>query len=322
MTRHTVVVTDHRFDDLSVEREGLGDLADVEALLEDPDERADQLARADALLNTLWTVDREAIDALSDCRVIARWGIGYDNIDVEAAADRKIPVVNVPDYCIEEVSTHAVAMILSNARRLKHYGAEVAAGGWKSEAVAPIEQRFSSSTVGVIGYGAIGQLVGERVAALGADVLASDPYLTPADVGEEATLVEREELLERADHVTVHSPLTDETRGLIDADALARMKDTATLVNAARGGIVDEEALVEALDSGEIVAAGIDTFEEEPPAPDHPLRDHPKVVATPHEAWYSAEADAERRESVVAAVRAALRGEQPPNVVNGVAVDG
>jgi len=318
MTRHTVVVTDHTFEDLSVEREGLADLADVEGLAEDPDERADQLARADALLNTLWEVDEAAIEALSGCRIIARWGIGYDNIDADAAAERGIPVVNVPDYCIEEVATHAVAMILANARRLKHYDAAVAAGEWKSEAVAPIDRRFSSGTVGVIGYGAIGRLVGERAAALGADVLASDPYLTPEDVGGEATLVERAELLERADHVTVHSPLTDETRGLIDADALARMKDTATLVNVARGGIVDEDALIDALDAGELVAAGIDVFEAEPPAEDHPLRDHPRVVATPHEAWYSEEADAERRESVVAAVRAALRGEQPPNVVNGV----
>jgi D-3-phosphoglycerate dehydrogenase len=318
MTRQTVVVTDHRFEDLSVEREGLGDLADVEELSDDPGERADQLARADALLNTLWAVDEAAIEALSDCRIVARWGIGYDNIDVEAAADREIAVVNVPDYCIEEVATHAVAMLLANARRLKHYNAAVAAGEWKSEAVAPIERRFSSSTVGVIGYGRIGRAVGERVVALGADVLASDPYLTPEDVGREATLVDRAELLERADHVTVHSPLTDETRGLIDADALARMKDTATLVNVARGGIVDEDALVEALEAGELVAAGIDVFEQEPPAAAHPLRDHERVVTTPHEAWYSEEADAERRESVVASVRAALRGEQPSNVVNGV----
>lgn len=318
MSRYTTVVADHSFEDLSVVREGLGDLSDVEVLADDDARAREQLAAADALITGTRPVDEETVAALSACRVIARSGIGVDNIAVDAAADRGIPVVNVPDYCIEEVATHAVAMLLALARRLKPYDAAVAAGEWRSDRVATIERRFSSQTVGVVGYGTLGSAVGERIAALGADVLAADPFLEPGDVGDEATLVPLDDLLPRADFVTVHTPLTEGTRGLFDASAFRRMKDTAYLVNVARGPIVDEAALCSALDDGAIAGAGIDVFEREPPPAESQLRGHPNVIATPHVAWYSEEADDERRRSVVEAVRAALRGERPPNVVNGV----
>ena len=320
MSRYTVVVTDRAFVDLSIEREGLADLADVDVLAEDEGRAREQLAEADAVINRSQSMDVGMIDALSDCRVIARYGIGVDNIAVDAAAERGIPVVNVPDYCIEEVATHAVALVLALDRRLKPYDAAVADGEWTPtpDGLDPIEYRFSSQTVGIVGYGAIGSAVGERAAALGAEVLVADPYLESEDVGDEATLVGFDDLLERSDHVSVHAPLTEGTRGLFDASAFGRMKDTAYLVNVARGPVVDEAALLDALRTGEIAGAGLDVFEDEPPAPDHLLRGHPDVIATPHVAWYSEEADEERRRSVVEAVSAALRGEHPPNVVNGV----
>lgn len=320
MSRYTVVVTDHAFVDLSIEREGLGDVADVEVLTEDEGQAREQLAEADAVINRSREMDAGMVGALSECRVIARYGIGVDNIAVDAAAERGIPVVNVPDYCIEEVATHAVALVLALARRLKGYDAAVADGAWtpNPEDVDPIEYRLSSQTVGVVGYGAIGGAVGSRIAALGAEVIVADPYLEPEDVGDEAALVPHEELLERSDYVSVHAPLTEQTRGLFDAAAFRRMKDTAYLVNVARGPVVDETALVAALETGEIAGAGLDVFEREPPASDSPLRGHPDVIATPHVAWYSEEADDERRRSVVDAVRVALGGERPPNVVNGV----
>jgi D-3-phosphoglycerate dehydrogenase len=319
MSRYTVAVTDHAFDDLSVEREGLADIADVRELPAERDRALRDLATADAVINRIRPFDEAMVAALpADCRVVARLGIGVDDIAVDAAAERGIPVVNVPDYCLEEVATHAMAMILALARRLKPYDAAMADGEWKTDRADPIGSRFSSGTVGVVGYGAIGRRVGEHAAALGATVLAADPYLAPDDVDGTATLVDLDELYERADFVTVHAPLTEETRGLLDAAAFRSMKDTAHLVNVARGPIVDEAALVEALDAGEIAGAGLDVFEAEPPATDSPLRGHPDVIATPHEAWYSEEADAERRRSVVEAVRLALAGERPPNVVNGV----
>jgi D-3-phosphoglycerate dehydrogenase len=322
MGRYTVVVTDHRFGELAIEREGLSGLADLEELVEDRDRALDQLAGADAVINLVRPFDEDMVDALpEDCRIIARYGIGVDNIAVDAATAHGIPVVNDPDYCVEEVATHAVAMILSLARRLKPYDAAMADGEWKTDRADPIEHRFSSQTVGVVGYGAIGGLVGRHVAALGAEVLAADPYLAPEEVGEEAILVPLETLYERSDYVTVNTPLTEGTRGLVDAGALRRMKDTAFLINVARGPIVDERALIDALDAGEIAGAGLDVFEVEPPAADSPLRGHPDVVATPHDAWHSEEANTERRHNITEAVRLALEGRRPPNVVNGVGED-
>jgi D-3-phosphoglycerate dehydrogenase len=321
MTDHTVVVTDHDFEDLSIEREGLADVAEVVELTSDVGDSAadarETLAEADAVINLRYDLDAEDVAVLDDCRVISRYGIGVDNIATDAARERGIPVTNVPDYCLEEVSVHALSLWLALSRGLPTYDDAVAAGGWDRSAAAPIH-RLSTRTVGVVGYGAIGRAVGERAAALGADVLASDPFLSAADVEDDpAELVSFETLLDRADFVTVHSPLTPDTRGLFDADAFSRMRDDAYLVNVARGPIVDTEALVAALDAGELAGAGLDVFPEEPPAATDPLRDHPDVVTTPHVAWYSEEANEERRRTVVDIVRTVLEGGEPYNVVNG-----
>ena len=320
MSKHTVVVTDHDFADLSIERDGLSNVADVVELTEDVGEEvADAhatLAEADAVINLRYDLDAAAIDALDNCQVISRYGIGVDNIDTEAAAERDIPVTNVPDYCLEEVSMHALSMFLALSRGLTSYDANVAVGGWDRDAAVPIH-RFSTQTVGVVGYGAIGRAVGERAAALGADVVASDPFLTEEDVADDpATLLEFEEVLAQSDFVTVHSPLTPETRGLFDADAFAQMVDSAYFVNVARGPIVDDDALLDALYDDQIAGAGLDVFPEEPPTADHPLRDHPDVITTPHVAWYSEEANEQRRRTVTGIVRTVLEGGEPENVVN------
>ena len=320
MTDHTVVVTDHDFEDLSIEREGLADVAEVVELTNDVGGSAadarETLAEADAVINLRYDLDAESVALLDDCQVISRYGIGVDNIATDAARERSIPVTNVPDYCLEEVSIHALSLWLALSRGLPTYDDAVAAGDWDRSAAAPIH-RLSTRTVGVVGYGAIGRAVGERAAALGADVLASDPFLSPADVANDpAELVSFETLLDCADFVTVHSPLTPDTRELFDADAFSRMRDDAYFVNVARGPIVDTEALVAALDAGELAGAGLDVFPEEPPATTDPLRDHPDVVTTPHVAWYSEEANEERRRTVVDIVRTTLEGGEPYNVVN------
>ena len=320
MSQYTVVVTDHDFADLSIERDGLSDVADVVELASDVgtdlEDAHDTLARADAVINLRYELDAAAIDALEGCRVISRYGIGVDNVDVEAASARGIPVTNVPEYCTEEVSVHALTLYLALARGLKDYDGDVAAGGWDRDVATPIH-RLSTRTVGVVGYGAIGRAVGERASALGADVVASDPFLTEADVADDpATLLAFEELLDRADVVTVHSPLTPETRELFDAAAFGRMKPSAYFVNVARGPIVDGEALRTAVDEGEIAGAALDVFPQEPPSADDPLRDHEKVLTTPHVAWYSEEANEQRRRTVTDIVRAALEGDHVANVVN------
>lgn len=322
MSKDTVIVTDHDFTDLSIEREGLADIADVVELTSDVSDDAEDahatLAAADAVINLRYDLDTDAIATLEDCRVISRYGIGVDNIDVDAATEQGIPVTNVPDYCLEEVSVHALTMWLALARGLSTYDAAVATGDWNRGAAAPIH-RLSTRTVGVVGYGAIGRAVGERAAGLGADVVASDPFLDKDDVADDpADLVAFETLLEEADFVTVHSPLTPETRGMFDADAFVRMREDAYFVNVARGPIVDISALTAALNDGEIAGAGLDVFPEEPPAEGDPLRDHPKVLTTPHVAWYSEEANEQRRHTVTDIVRSVLSDSEPYNVVNSV----
>lgn len=321
MAEYSVVVTDHDFDDLSTERSILSDVAtvcDYTADIGKTDVDASTLRDADAILNLRASLDVERVSALENCRVIARYGIGVDNVAVDAATECGIPVTNVPGYCIEEVATHATTLGMSLLRGLKPYDTSVAAGDWSRDAIGKI-RRVSELTVGIVGYGTIGRAVGKRTAAFGADVVASDPYLKPADLADDpATLVSFEQALEDAHLVSIHSPLTDETRGLFDADAFGRMRDDAYLVNVARGPIVNDEALASALDDGDIAGAGLDVFPDEPPAADHPLRDRPDVVATPHVAWYSREANDERRRTAAEIVRAALNGESLENVVNDV----
>jgi len=318
MSDYVVLVMDHNFETLETERRAFEGVARVEELDAATDETA-ALARADAVLVRMHDLDAEHIERLSNCRVISRYGIGVDHIDVDAATEKGIFVANAPTYCIEEVSLHTTALLLNLARRVSEYDDLMARGEWKSVdlfANSPIH-RFSEETVGVVGFGNIGRTVGEKITALGGSVVVSDPYLGPDDLADaDAELVDFEELLDRADYVTVHSPLTDETRGLFDADAFAAMKDTAYLVNASRGPIVDTDALVDALDDGELAGAGIDVFPEEPPAPDDPVRGHDRIVATPHVAYYSEQADVERREQAIENVRAALDSDRPPYAIN------
>ncbi|WP_265110795.1 C-terminal binding protein [Halosolutus halophilus] len=321
MPTHTVVVSDHDFDTLDIEREVLDDVADVRDAGGDVDVDAnvdEYLIDADAVLNLRYDIDRTLIERMDDCRIVARYGIGVDNVDLEAATERGLYVTNVPDYCQEEVATHALSLLLSLYRGVTRYTESVTAGEWERDVATPI-RRLSTQTLGIVGFGAIGRAVADRAAALGFDLVTSDPFIdeeTAADHG--AELVAFETLLKRADAVTIHSPLTPETRDLFDADAFARMRESAVLVNVARGPIVDADALLAALDAGEIAGAGLDVFPDEPPVADDPLRTHDRVVATPHVAWYSEEANAERRRKAAENVRAALLGDRPANLVNDV----
>lgn len=320
MTDSVVVVADHNFENLDTEREALEGVARVEEL-DESDDQAAALRRADAVLVRMRELDAKCIGQLDNCRVISRYGIGVDHIDVDAATENGIFVANAPTYCVEEVSLHTIALLLSLGRRLKEYDALMANGGWKSVdlfAEAPIH-RFSEQTVGIVGYGKIGRAVSEKITALGGSVAVYDPYLDPPEQADaDVELVGFEELLASADYVTVHSPLTDETRGLFDADAFQTMKDTAYLVNASRGPIVDTDALVSAVDAGDLAGAGIDVFPTEPPAEDDRLRGHDRVITTPHVAYYSEEADVERREQAIQNVRTALDGGRPEYAINDI----
>lgn len=320
MPSHTVVVTDHDFESLDIEAAVLEDVAEVRDLSGvSMDEFNATLVEADGVLNLRRNLDAEAIARMDECQIVARYGIGVDNVDINAAIKRGIYVTNVSDYCLEEVAVHAFSLLLAIHRGITTYDRSVAEGKW-DRGVATQLHRLSTRTVGIVGFGAIGRTLARRLDAFDVTVLASDPFLESEDVANEpASLVPFETLLAESDYVSVHSPLTDDTRSMFDTETFDAMKDDAVLINVARGPIVDKSALLNALKSGSLRAAGLDVFDPEPPATDSPLRDHPRIVTTPHVAWYSEEANEERRYTAAKCVRAALTDSTPENVVAGPA---
>jgi D-3-phosphoglycerate dehydrogenase len=270
---------------------------------------------ADALLvRSATTVDAEVLTAAPKLTIVARAGVGLDNVDVDAATERGVLVVNAPTSNIHSAAEHAVALLLAAARQIAPADASLRAHTWKRSSFSGTE--IFGKTVGVVGLGRIGQLVAQRLAAFGAHVVAYDPYVSPpraAQLGIE--LLTLDELLARADFISVHLPKTPETAGLIDKAALAKTKPGVIIVNAARGGLVDEAALAEAVIGGHVRAAGIDVFAHEP-CTDSPLFDLPQVVVTPHLGASTDEAQDRAGTDVAASVKLALAGEFVPDAVN------
>ncbi len=256
---------------------------------------------------------RGAIEAMDRCKAIIRYGIGVDNIDQQAARERHIFVANVPDYGIDEVSSQTVALALAVNRRLPQHDAEVRAGRWSTGVLAPMV-RWRGRTLGLVGYGRIARMTHEKLAGFGfGRVLVHDP-LTELPPGVEAASVD--DVCRAADLISLHAPLTTETQHLIDARRLALMRPTAVLVNTARGGLVDLDALATALATGRLMGAGLDVFEHEPPDPKHAIFNLPNVVVTNHIGWYSEEAMRDvQRKAAEEAVRV-LQGQPPRHWLN------
>jgi D-3-phosphoglycerate dehydrogenase len=319
---HTVVFTDHTFDDLDIERRVLDDI-DAELVDGEASDASlpDLVAGADAVIVMYTDVDAALLDSMPDCRVVSRTGIGVDTVDIDAATERGVYVTNVPDYCIPEVSTHTLALLLALERKVVAFDARAARGEWDEHAGRPMH-RLDGQTLGLVAYGDIARAVAEKARAFGMDVLAHDPYVDPADVDDGVTPVEDlSALLAESDAVSVHAPLTPETEGMIGAAELDTMRESAFLVNAARGGIVDEDALADAVERGAIAGAGLDTLAEEPPPSDSPLLDLEDVILTPHAAYNSAESVRELREKAARNVRQTLAGETPDYLVNDAVLD-
>ncbi|WP_345506995.1 phosphoglycerate dehydrogenase [Terrabacter aeriphilus] len=273
------------------------------------------LADADALLiRSATQVDAEALAAAPRLRVVARAGVGLDNVDVEAATRAGVMVVNAPTSNITSAAELAIGLILASARNIAAANQSLKAGEWRRSAYAGVE--LLDKTLGVVGLGRIGALVAERLRAFGMTVIAYDPYAAPARAGQlGARLVGLDELLERSDFITVHLPRTPETVGLIGEEALARVKPTVRIVNAARGGIVDEDALERAIAEGRVAGAGLDVFATEPTTRS-PLFAHESVVVTPHLGASTVEAQEKAGLAVARSVRLALGGELVPDAVN------
>jgi len=318
MTR-TIVVTDYDFPDLSVEESVLAEAdADVELRGEQartPEAVIEACGDADGLLVQYAEITAEVFEELPDMKAVGRYGIGVDSVDLDAAIEHGVQVVNVPDYCIEEVPTHALALLLTCVRRTSTYDAAIEDGTWDWTIGKPIG-RVTGSTLGLVGFGKLPRRLIELVEGFELEILAYDPYIDASEIeAAGAQKVTFEELLERSKYVSAHAPLTDETRGMFDAEAFAAMREDAILVNTARGALVDVDALQAAIEAGEIAGAGLDVLPEEPPEPTPPF-DHDAIVYTPHVAWYSEESAETLRRTVTEDVLGITRGEPAENPVN------
>jgi D-3-phosphoglycerate dehydrogenase len=309
MSRTSLVMAAGTFTDVGVEREHLaGEPVDLRvAPLRDAEEIAAATADADGIIITVDPMPAAHIAALGErVRVIGRAGLGLDAIDLDAAAAHGVAVVHCPDYCTEEVATHALALVLALHRRLPA-GDEVARRDWRAwSELAPLRP-LSELTAGVVGLGRIGRMVADRLAPLVGEVVGFDPYAA-AGVAGVRTVDSLDELLAVSDLVSLHVPLTPNTAGLIGAPQLAAMKPDAVLVNVSRGGLVDHDALAEALTEGRLGAAGLDVLDREPPAPEARILAAPRVLLTPHFAWYSATAERRARTMTVDAMLDYLAG--------------
>ena len=289
-----VVITDHRFPDVEQERRAVeaagGKL--VVAQTVDEQELTELCKDADGVLTVRAPITNRVIGAMERCRIIVRYGIGVDSIDIPAATARGIMVANVPDYCVDEVSDQALTLLLMLSRQMIPAISLAKEERW-SISKMPAMHRLRGQTCGLAGCGKIGSLLAGKAAALGMRILIHDPYLTESrarDIG--AELVSHDALLGRSDFISLHMPLNDKTHHLFGEASFKKMRSTACIINTSRGGLIDEAALLAALDSGKISGAGLDVMESETaftPA-GIALVNHPKVIVTPHTAWLSVEA--------------------------------
>ncbi len=315
---HRVLLTDYAWPDLEIERSILREAGAelVVAEKNDPESLAQLAADCEAIMTNWAKVPESIIAAAPRCKIIARLGIGLDNIDLAAATRRGIVVTNVPDYCVIEVAEHALALLLAFSRKVTFYHQETKSGRYNLQA-GPTLRRIEGQTLGIIGLGNIGRRLAEKAVSLRLHVLTtgrttkSHQELPPG-----VTWCEREELLSHSDYISLHLPLTPETKHLIGAAQFAKMKPSAYLINTARGGLIDHAALAAALQSGRLAGAALDVQEPEPPDLSQPPFNDPRVIVTPHAAFVSVESLENLRSRTARQVATRLQGGVPESVVN------
>jgi D-3-phosphoglycerate dehydrogenase / 2-oxoglutarate reductase len=317
MRQPVVAVTDSVFPNLDAAREVVAQAGADLLLAKAPTPEAilEAARDADAILTTYAKVTTGIVQQLTRCRIISRFGIGVDNVDIATATAKGIVVTKVPDYCIDEVSDHAMALLLALVRKIPFSNTRVQAGQWAMPAVIPIH-RLRGRVLGLVGFGRIPQLVAPKAQAFGIRVISYDPFV-PRNVIAAAGVepVEFDHLVRTSDYISLHCPLTPETNHLFNAQVFHKMKPGAYLVNTGRGPLVDEAALAQALDQGQLAGAALDVVEKEPPT-DSPVLGKDNVILTPHTAFYSEESLAELQTKAAQEVVRVLRGEAPRNPVN------
>lgn len=306
------------FGDVTVER-GIFESAYPDVVFDSMETASEDLAtrvgRADVLLTHYKPVDRAALDAI-DPAVIVRYATGVDGIDMDVATARGIRVINIPTYCDDEVADHVLAMALALLRGLPQYSADAGRGGWNWRLISP-RRKVADCTFGFLGFGRKARAAADRALALGCRILAHDPHMDAAAIRERgAEAVDFDTLFDGSHVLSIHVPLTPETERLVNAPALARLPEGAVVINTARGAVIDERALLEALESGHLGGAGLDVLTQEPPPADHPLLGRDDVIVTPHAAWYSEVAEQHARQLGSEYAIAAYRGENCAGLVN------
>jgi D-3-phosphoglycerate dehydrogenase len=313
-----ILVTDYAWDDLKIEEKILDNVgAGLVAAQSGSEEELVNLAPLASGILTNWKkVTERVISNAPKCIAIGRYGVGLDNIDVQYATKMGIVVTNVPAYCLEEVSEHAMALLLALARKVAFYDRAIKKGEYKLRAGAPLF-RVKGKTLGIVGYGKIGRAVQRKAQAFGLKVIVFDKYAQENPRPEDdARYVTFPELLGQSDYISIHTPLTSETRHLFNIDAFRQMKPTAYVINTARGDIIDRGALLVALDNKLIAGAGLDVLSQEPPDPGDPLATHPLTIVTPHAAFNSVESVEELRKTAASQMADLLSSKVPDFVIN------
>ena len=319
-----VLITDHVWPSTDPER-AVMEAGGASVVLAPDGEEATlvELARdADAIMTCFAQVTENVVRAAEQCVVIGRFGVGVDNIAVNTATELGIAVTYVPDYCVDEVSDHVMALLHAWNRRIALFDRSVKEHGWGSQPLTMRMMRLRGKTIGIVGFGRIGQAVAAKARAFGLNILAADPVV-PAETVEDmgGRLVDLPALLAESDFVSLHTPLTEATRNLIDREELAMMKPDAFLINAARGPLVDEVALYEALTGNIIAGAGLDVMVDNTPSQDHPLLSLDNIIITPHVAFFSQESTLELEQRAAAEVVSVIHGRMPDNLVNSDVLD-
>ena len=314
-----VLITDYVWPSVDPERAILAK-AGIDLIVA-PDSSEDTLASlAKEVVGILFCfaeVTDRILKAAEKCVVASRYGVGYDNISVDTATDLGIAITYVPDYCVSEVSDHVMALLLAWNRRIVLFDRATKNKGWGSEGLGMRIMRLGGKKLGIVGFGRIGKGVCAKALAFGMEVLVSDPCSSDKEIGKQgARKVEMKDLLNESDFVTLHAPLTPNTRNMIGKAELDSMKPEAFLINAARGGLIDEKALYDALTSGQIAGAGLDVLEDADPPTNHHLIQLDNTIVTPHTAFYSQEATLELEKRAAEEVVRVLQGQMPDNLVN------
>jgi len=315
-----VLITDHAWPTTEPEQAVLRDEVGAESIVA-PDASEETLVSlatdVDAIMTCFAQVTPAVLQAATKCVAVGRFGAGFDNIAVDTATELGMAVTYVPDYCVDEVSDHVMALLLTWNRRVALLDNSVKTTGWGSVPLTMRIMRLRGKTLGIIGFGRIGKSVCEKARAFGLDILVSDPYVSAEIVAERgARMVDMDTLLSESEFVSLHSPLTDETHNLISSRELELMKSDAFLVNCARGPLIDESALYDGLTSGQIAGAGLDVMVDAVPPPGTPLLGLDNIIITPHTAFFSQEATLELEQRAAREVCRVLKGEMPENLVN------